>query len=51
MKKLLDQTNLRSGVELGTAGVFWPSILWPDNMPDEGGGVVSFTRASVELGS
>jgi len=51
MKKLLDQTNLRSGVELGTAGVFWPSILWPDNMPDEGGGAVSFTRASVELGS
>lgn len=51
MRKILDQRNVRSSVEIGVVGVFWPSILWPDNMSDEGGGAASFPQASVELGS
>jgi len=51
MRKILEQRNLRPSVEMGAAGVFWPSILWPDNTPDERGGAAGLSQPSVDVGS
>lgn len=50
MRKILDQRNVRSGTEIGAAGVFWPSILWPDNTLEDTGGAASVSQAPVEVG-
>src|ERR1700739_2486789 len=49
MRKILNQRNVRSSAPLGTAGVFWPSILGPDRTADDGGGAASFSEASVDI--
>ncbi|HJU06274.1 MAG TPA: hypothetical protein VJ692_14090 [Nitrospiraceae bacterium] len=40
MRALLDDTAIpkRRTSTIGTAGVIWPSILWPDEVPDAGEG-------------
>jgi len=50
MRSVIDQSNLPAGVTLGTAGVFWPSIQWPDSQTDDAGGAVSLGE-EIDLGS
>lgn len=50
MRKILDQSNPPSSVTVGTAGVFWPSILWPDNTSGDSGGAASLSEPSFDLG-
>ena len=51
MRKILAQTTPPSGVTIGAAGVFWPSIMWPDNSSGDSGGAASFSAPSIDLGS
>ena len=40
LRKVVDDPALpkRRQARIGTAGVFWPSILWPDEQPEAAGG-------------
>jgi hypothetical protein len=43
MSAVLLERGVRPGVRVGVAGVFWPSILWPDDEPQkESTGLASF---------
>jgi hypothetical protein len=50
MRKIVDQFPLPASVTIGTAGVFWPSILWPDHPAGDGGGAASFGEPAVDIG-
>lgn len=51
MRSIIDQSNLPAGVTIGTAGVFWPSIQWPDSQTSDDGGAVSLSADEIDLGS
>src|SRR5947209_5829569 len=50
MRKILDQSPAPAGVTIGTAGVFWPSIMWPDQPASNGGGAASFGGGAIDIG-
>lgn len=35
MAAVLVERGIRPGIAVGVAGVFWPSILWPDDAPEK----------------
>jgi hypothetical protein len=53
MQKLISLSNILAGKRIGTAGVFWPSIRWPDTLMSGSGGAASVgprdDQLSVEL--
>jgi hypothetical protein len=51
IRNILNQSSLPAGVAIGTAGVFWPSIQWPDSTAADAGGAVSLGGDEVDLGS
>lgn len=51
MRKILNAKPLPATSKIGTAGVFWPSILWPEDVPGTSGGAAGFGDASTDLSS
>jgi hypothetical protein len=51
MRSIIDQSNLPAGVTIGTAGVFWPSIQWPESQTADAGGAASLAGDEIDLGS
>jgi hypothetical protein len=46
-RDVVTERGTAAGVKIGTAGVIWPSTLWPDDEPEiESGGVASAGHAS-----
>ena len=51
ISKILSERDPISRVRIGTAGVFWPSIMWPDDSLDDAGGAASISEPPGDLGS
>jgi len=49
MQTLVGRSNLAAGRKIGAAGIFWPSIKWPDRQQSDEGGAVGFERGTGEL--